>query len=308
MAKKNALGKGLSALLGNETQVVRNEKSSPALPADDVNQVQTIGNVAGAIARLNISDIVANPFQPRTHFDEQALNELAQSIEKLGIIQPITVRKVSAKRYELISGERRFRASQLAELEQIPAYIRTADDQAMLEMALVENIQRENLDAIEVAISYKRLIEECDLTQEELSGRVGKNRSTISNYLRLLNLPAEIQMGIIEKKLSMGHARALVTIKDPEVQMTIFKRILAEDLSVRAVEQLARESDEDKKKDLENKKASLSFEMQKIRADLRIKFGRAVQLRADKKGGGKIEIGYISQEDLNEVLRLLDVR
>ncbi|MEO0404429.1 MAG: ParB/RepB/Spo0J family partition protein [Bacteroidota bacterium] len=308
MAKKNALGKGLSALLGNETQVVRSDKGSSASTKSDPDQVQTIGNVAGAIAMLNISDIVANPFQPRTHFDEQALNELAQSIEKLGIIQPITVRKASAKRYELISGERRFRASQLAELEQIPAYIRTADDQAMLEMALVENIQRENLDAIEVAISYKRLIEECDLTQEELSGRVGKNRSTISNYLRLLNLPAEIQMGIIEKKMSMGHARALVTIKDPEVQMNIFKRILSDDLSVRAVEQLARETDEEKKRELENKKASLSFEMQKIRADLRIKFGRAVQLRTDKKGGGKIEIGYLSQEDLNEVLKMLDVR
>lgn len=306
MAKRQALGRGLSALLENSNTIDEGKKKKKKTVQN--TEINTIGNVAGAIAMLNISQIEANPFQPRTTFNQDALNELAQSIAELGIIQPITVRRLSANKFQLISGERRFRASQIAELEQVPAYIRTANDQEMLEMALVENIQRENLDAIEVAISYHRLIEECSLTQEELSGRVGKNRSTISNYLRLLNLPAEIQVGIIEKKLTMGHARALVTVKDPEKQLELFQSIVENDLSVRATEALAREADEAKKRKADKKKESLSFEMQKIRADLRIKFGRAVQLRKDAKGGGKIEISYDSAQDLEDVLRVLDIR
>ena len=309
MAKRQALGRGLSALLENSNALDEGKKKKKKQKKTVQNtEINTVGNVAGAIAILNISQIEANPFQPRTTFNQDALNELAQSIAELGIIQPITVRKLSANKFQLISGERRFRASQIAELDQVPAYIRTADDQEMLEMALVENIQRENLDAIEVAISFQRLIEECSLTQEQLSGRVGKNRSTISNYLRLLNLPAEIQVGIIEKQLSMGHARALITIKNPEKQLEIFQSIIENDLSVRATEALAREVDHVKKRKADKKKESLSFEMQKIRADLRIKFGRAVQLRKDAKGGGKIEISYDSAQDLEEVLRVLDIR
>ena len=302
MAKRQALGRGLSALLENSTS----QDPTKVKPAN--NEVKTIGNVAGEIAMLTISQIEANPFQPRTNFEPYALEELAQSISELGIIQPITVRRIAANKFQLISGERRFRASQIAELEEIPAYIRMADDQEMLEMALVENIQRENLDAIEVAISYKRLIEECNLTQDAMSQRVGKNRSTISNYLRLLNLPAEIQVGIIEKKLSMGHARALVSIKNVDDQLSIFHKILNQNLSVREVEVLARELNSSDNKEKQNKKASLSFEMQKVRADLRIKFGRPVQLKNDKKGGGKIEINYQSADDLEKVLELLGLR
>ncbi|MDA0882405.1 MAG: ParB/RepB/Spo0J family partition protein [Bacteroidetes bacterium] len=301
MAKRQALGRGLSALLEN------NNSNAPVQVEENENKSKnkTVGNVAGAIALLRIADIEANPFQPRTHFDENALNDLAQSISELGIIQPITVRKLSAKKFQLISGERRFRASQIAELEEIPAYIRSADDQEMLEMALVENIQRENLDAIEVAISYKRLIEECQLTQDALSTRVGKNRSTISNYLRLLNLPAEIQVGIIEKQISMGHARALLTLPEPKNQKLLFERIIKEDLSVRKVEELVRNHGKEAQKP--NKKTDqLNFEMQKLRADLRIRFGRAVQVKSNNDGSGKIEIGFKSKDDLQAILDALD--
>lgn len=299
MAKRQALGRGLSALL-------ENSNNSPAPKMEEKkSKEKTLGNVAGAIALLRISDVEANPFQPRTHFDESALNDLAQSIRELGIIQPITVRKLSAKKYQLISGERRFRASQLAELDEIPAYIRSADDQEMLEMALVENIQRENLDAIEVAISYKRLIDECQLTQDEMSTRVGKNRSTISNYLRLLNLPAEIQIGIIEKKISMGHARALLTLSDPKNQKSLFERIVDEDLSVRKVEELVRNQGKEVKK-ASKKAENLNFEMQKLRADLRIRFGRAVQVKNNSDGSGKIEVAFKSKDDLQAILDALD--
>ncbi len=299
MAKRQALGRGLSALL-------ENSNNSPAPKVEEKkSKEKTLGNVAGAIALLRISDVEANPFQPRTHFDESALNDLAQSIRELGIIQPITVRKLSAKKYQLISGERRFRASQLAELDEIPAYIRSADDQEMLEMALVENIQRENLDAIEVAISYKRLIDECQLTQDEMSTRVGKNRSTISNYLRLLNLPAEIQVGIIEKKISMGHARALLTLSDPKNQKSLFERIVDEDLSVRKVEELVRNQGKEVKK-ASKKAENLNFEMQKLRADLRIRFGRAVQVKNNSDGSGKIEVAFKSKDDLQAILDALD--
>src|SRR6056297_1384817 len=221
MAKRNALGKGLGALIedaGNENQQ----------QVDAVNEV-------------DISKIDINPYQPRTNFNEEALNELASSIKEIGVIQPITVREISEDKYQLITGERRFRAAKLAGISKIPAFIRVADDQAMLEMALVENIQREDLDAIEVAISYQRLIEECKLTQENLSGRVGKKRATISNYLRLLRLPAEIQLGIRDHKISMGHARALITIDDPEKQLKAYYRIIDEGLSVRKTEEIIRD-------------------------------------------------------------------
>ncbi|MDG1261811.1 MAG: ParB/RepB/Spo0J family partition protein [Flavobacteriales bacterium] len=294
MAKRQALGRGLSALLDNASNT----------PEPKPIEKGSIGNVAGSIAMLKISQIEANPFQPRTKFDETALNELAHSISELGIIQPLTVRKIGANKFQLISGERRFRASQIAELEEIPAYIRTANDQEMLEMALVENIQRENLDAIEIAISYQRLIEECDLTQDALSDRVGKNRATVSNYLRLLRLPADIQIAIIEKKLTMGHARALITVDNASLQMAIFNQVLREDLSVRKTEELVRT-----KKPSNAKKATsssaLSFEHQKLRADLRLTLGRNVELRSKDDGSGKIEINFNDEDDLRSIIEKL---
>lgn len=199
------------------------------------------GAAVGSINEIRLDQIQVNPFQPRIHFDRTALEELSESIKVQGIIQPITVRKLSENEYQLISGERRFQASKLAGLETIPAYIRTADDQQMLEMALIENIQRENLDAIEIALSYQRLLEECDLKQEQLGERVGKNRTTVNNYLRLLKLPPAIQAGIRDKKISMGHARAIINIEDVDKQLHIYNKAVNEELSVRKVEQLVRD-------------------------------------------------------------------
>ena len=299
MAKKKALGRGLSALL-------ENSGTSPE-PRKPISK-GSIGNVAGNIAMLKISQIEANPFQPRSKFDSTALEELATSIRELGIIQPITVRKIGAQRYQLISGERRFRASQIAEVEEIPSYVREADDQAMLEMALVENIQRENLDAIEVAISYQRLIDECSLTQEQLSERVGKNRTTVTNYLRLLKLPAEIQVGIIEKEISMGHARALVNAGSEKKQVEVFRKILKDDLSVRQTEELVRDSGQ-KAKSKNGKPAgnSLSLAHQKVRDELKEKFGKGAGLKRSENGTGKIEIPFRSEDELQQLIDLLEL-
>ncbi len=299
MAKRQALGRGLSALLD----------SAASSPQPKPVEKGSIGNVAGSIALLKISQIEANPWQPRSKFNEDALSELAASISELGIIQPITVRRISANRYQLISGERRFRASQIADLDEIPAYVRSANDQEMLEMALVENIQRENLDAIEIAISYQRLIDECTLTQDELSERVGKNRATISNYLRLLKLPADIQVAIIEKKLSMGHARALVNVSDQKMQKTIAQMVMNNDLSVRQTEELVRKSREDSTASgaKATKQDGLSFELQKVRADLRLKLGRTVDLRSKPDGSGKIEIRFDNNDDLRVLLEALEI-
>lgn len=221
MTKKQALGRGLGALIDGVEKEVLERKVEPNMD-------------------IAIDSIDGNPFQPRSHFDEQSLEELAASIRQVGIVQPLTVRETAGGRYQLIAGERRLRAARLAGLSHVPAYIRTADDQAMLELALVENIQREDLDAMEVAITFQRLIEECRLTQEQLSDRVGKQRSTISNYLRLLRLPAEIQLGIRNKSIMMGHARTLVNIENPKTQMDVYYRIIDDDLSVRQVEELVR--------------------------------------------------------------------
>ncbi|HPI70549.1 MAG TPA: ParB/RepB/Spo0J family partition protein, partial [Tenuifilaceae bacterium] len=227
MAKKMALGRGLGALIEDaETPMNREERRAD-------------GQALELVREVDIERIKANPFQPRSSFDEEALAELAASIKQLGIIQPLTLRLVDGE-YQLISGERRLRAAKQVGLTTVPAYIRTANDQGMLEMALVENIQREDLDAIEVAISYQRLIDECFLTHDNLSERVGKKRSTITNYLRLLKLPAEIQMGLKERKLSMGHARAIVSVENPEEQLKIYRRIIKGDLSVRQTEAMVR--------------------------------------------------------------------
>lgn len=223
--KKKFTRRGLSALLESADT--------------DVTSIEP--KALNSVANIFISQIEANPFQPRTEFNEENLNELADSIKVHGVIQPITVRKVGFKRYQIISGERRTRASLLAGLTEIPAYIRVANDQEMLEMAIIENIQREELNPIEIAISYKRLLEECDLKQEELGERVGKNRTTVNNYLRLLKLPDEIQIGLRENKISMGHARALINVTSNEWRMEIFQRAVTEGLSVRAVENLAKQ-------------------------------------------------------------------
>ena len=294
MSKKKALGRGLSALLEDvETDITTGTST------------ESTTRVLGSVAMLPIDQIEANPFQPRTVFDESSLMELVQSIKELGIIQPVTVRKIGYDKFQLISGERRFRASHIAGLTEIPAFIRIANDQAMLEMALVENIQRKNLDAIEIAISYQRLMTECNLTQDALSERVGKKRATISNYLRLLNLPPEIQLGIRESKITMGHARGLLAFDSEEKMINAFRKILTEDWSVRQVEQIAKEDKETPK--TKTKLIPLSFEYQKIKSDLTDLFGTKVDLKRDQKGKGKIEITFQSQDDLQRIIDKLEL-
>lgn len=290
-AKRNALGKGLGALIED---------------AGNTNKNIIEGN--SAIDEIDIKYIEANPFQPRTEFDEEGLEELASSIKEIGIIQPITVRKISDEKYQLISGERRFRASQIAGLKKLPAYVRTADDQGMLEMALVENIQREDLDAIEVAISYQRLIDECKLTQEGMSERVGKKRSTITNYLRLLKLPAEIQLGIRKKMLSMGHARALVNVEDSGDQLYIFEQILNEGLSVRKVEDMVRKIKEAPDEDVvvDKPKSEENNTYKDLENHLANFFSTKIEFKRSAKGNGKIVIPFKSDEDLERIIAILD--
>ena len=292
MAKKQALGKGLGALLSDAPERVVTVKRTDSPPI--------IGRMAGNVALLTISQIEANKDQPRKDFDEAPLQELATSLRELGIIQPITVHKVRADKYQIISGERRFRAAQLANLEEIPAYIREADDQTLLEMALVENIQREDLHAIEIAVSFQRLIEECNLTHEELGNRLGKNRSTITNYVRLLQLPGPMQIAVRTKQISMGHARALIAIDDTAWQQLVFNRILKDSLSVRQVEELAQVK---KKPSASKNQSVLTFDEQKVQADLRLKFGKHIRLKTGSGGKGKIEIPYASSEELDALLQ-----
>jgi len=291
--KKKVLGRGLSALLKNpETDITTNKSNDQ-------------GNVVGSVNHIPINQIEVNPFQPRTEFKPEALQELVASIQQLGIIQPLTVRKLGYDKYQLISGERRFRASQFAKLEHVPAYIRIANDQEMLEMALVENIQREHLNAIEVALSYKRLMEECKLTQEKMSRRVGKKRSSISNYLRLLKLPAEIQIGLKEEKISMGHARALINVENKETQLNIFHDTVANGFSVRDVEQIVKEFGKSgyKKTAMKRTKNFPSFAHQKIANDLSHSLGKEVKLQVANSGKGKIEILFKSEEELYTIIR-----
>ena len=289
MTQKNALGRGLGALIDGVEKEVLEKKVEPNLD-------------------ISLDSIDGNPFQPRSHFDEQALEELASSIRKLGIVQPLTVRETGDGRYQLIAGERRLRAARLAGLTRVPAYIRTADDQAMLELALVENIQREDLDAIEVAISFQRLIEECRLTQEQLSDRVGKQRSTISNYLRLLRLPAEIQLGIRNKHVMMGHARTLVNIENPKTQMDVYYRIVDGDLSVRQVEELVRLLQTTKIKDpaIRERKKKLNDDFQQLSEHLNRIFSTRVNFRINEQGKGKIVIPFENPEEMERILGIFD--
>ena len=259
---------------------------------------------------ITISKIQTNPFQPRKEFNEEALEELASSIKELGIIQPITVRKLGFDKYQLISGERRLLASEIAGLTKIPAYIRIANDQQMLEMALVENIQRENLNPIEVALSFKRLINECDLTQEACSERVGKNRSTITNFLRLLKLPEEIQSGLQMQKISMGHARALINVSNKQKQINLYHDAVANGFSVREVEQIVKMFAEiDYKRTSKDKKVKivnpLPFDKQRKMHELSNYLDRQVQLKTNKKGKGKLTIPFSSDEDFEKIIVLI---
>ncbi len=287
--KKSPLGRGLGALIDGVEKEVLEKKVEANL-------------------QIEIDSIDANPFQPRTRFDSQSLEELAASIRQVGIVQPLTVRESEDGRYQLIAGERRLRAARMAGLTHVPAYIRTADDTAMLEMALVENIQREDLDAMEVAITYQRLIEECSLTQEQLSDRVGKQRSTVANYLRLLRLPAEIQLGIRNRNLTMGHARTLVNIDDPAKQINVFYHIIQEDLSVRATEDLVRHLQSGAVKDpvRGELKKKLNTEYEVLAGQLSKLFESDVQFRINEKGRGKIVIPFSDSDEMERIIALLD--
>ena len=284
--KKQVLGRGLSALLKDNS-------------IDETNT----NLVVGSIVEIELENIEVNPYQPRTYFDEESLRELASSIKELGVIQPITVRKIDDK-FQLVSGERRFRASKLIGNKSIPAYIRTANDQEMLEMALVENIQRKNLDPIEVALSYQRLINEIQLTQEELSIRVGKKRSTVTNYLRLLKLDPILQTGIRDGFISMGHGRALINIKSASDQLGIYEKILLDKLSVRQTEELVKRLKIDKKIPNELKKQLPNYIKNSL-SDINSYLGHKVNVTVNGKGKGKISIPFHSKEDFERIKNLL---
>ena len=288
--RRNALGRGLDALLSME-------------------EVKTEGS--SSINEIELSKISVNPNQPRREFDETALEELADSIREIGIIQPITLRKVSDDEYQIIAGERRYRASQKAGLDTIPAYIRTADDENVMEMALIENIQREDLNSVEIALAYQHLIEQYDLTQERLSERVGKKRTTIANYLRLLKLPAPIQMALQNKQIDMGHARALITLGDPKLQVEIFEEILEHGYSVRKVEEIVKSLSEGEAvksgtKKITPKRAKLPEEFNMLKQHLSGFFNTKVQLTCSEKGKGKISIPFSNEEELERIMEIFD--
>jgi len=292
--KKQAMGRGLSALLKNSAEDIQSIKDRNA------------DKVVGTIVEIELSSIEVNPYQPRTYFNEEDLRELASSIRELGVIQPITVRKLVGNKFQLVSGERRFRASKLIGLLRIPAYIRLANDQEMLEMALVENIQRKDLDPIEVALSYQRLLEEINLTQEDLSKRVGKNRSTVTNYLRLLKLDPIIQTGMRDGFLSMGHGRALINIEDQTVQLDIYEKIIRNKLSVRQTEQLVKNlrGDKPKGKVVKNVQESPEY-IRKGVAALSEHFGHKVEVKLAGENIGKLLIPFHSEEDFYRIKKLM---
>ena len=291
--KKQALGRGLSALLKD--------------PENDINSTEdrNADKVVGNIVELDLESIEVNPFQPRTNFNEETLRELASSIRELGVIQPITVRKLAFNKYQLVSGERRFRASKLIGLEAIPAYIRIANDQESLEMALVENIQRQDLDPIEVALSYQRLIDEIQLTQEQMSERVGKKRSTIANYLRLLKLDPIIQTGIRDGFISMGHGRAMVNIESQVDQLEIYEKIITNKLSVRATEKLVKDLNSSEPDTVEETQPEVPKHIKKGVKEFSEYFGHKIDVRIAKNGSGKITIPFHSEEDFNRIKKLV---
>lgn len=293
--KKPALGRGLSALLQDSNS--------------DLMSNKTTQRMVGSISNIPLSQIEANPFQPRTEFEKQALHELSESIKLHGIIQPITVRKLGIEKYQIISGERRVRASIVAGLNEVPGYVRIAKDQDMLEMAIIENVQRENLNPMEVALSYRRLIDECTLKQEELGDRVGKDRTTINNYLRLLKLPTEIQVGLRDGKLSMGHARALLAVTDPNEQLRLYEDLLRENLSVRSIENLVKQVNESEPKN--NSKANNSLhpeylkQFETIQKHLTSQYQLPVNIKAKAVGKGEVIIKFNTESEFERLMNLL---
>lgn len=290
MAKRNALGRGLDALLS-------------------MDDIKTDGS--SSINEIELSKITVNPNQPRREFDEDALQELADSISEIGIIQPITLREISNNEYQIIAGERRFRASQKAGLKAIPAYIRTADDENVMEMALIENIQREDLNSVEIALAYEHLLDQYGLTQEDLSKRVGKNRATIANYLRLLKLPAPIQMALQKKRIDMGHARTLLALNDPKLQVKIFNEIQEHGYSVRKVEEIVKSLSEGEtvksgSKKIKAKETQLPEEFNMLKNKLSTFFHAKVQLSCTNKGKGKISISFANEEELERLMEIFD--
>ena len=299
MAKiQTGLGRGLGALISDVNSIQQAAAKKPAEPARPL--VST--------SEIEISKIEPNPYQPRTEFNQEALEELASSIKLLGLIQPVTLRPMADGRYQIISGERRFRASQLAGLERIPAYIRKTDDQVMLEMAIVENIQREDLDAIEVALSFQRLIEECSLTQEAMAERVGKKRATVTNYLRLLKLPAEIQFAIRAKKITMGHAKALLSLESGKEQLKLANQIVEQDLSVRQIEQKIQKMG--KKKEVREKEDAPVIELPdshfRVIEIVGKYFNNNITAKRDSKGAGEITIRFNNDAEVEEFLKVLE--
>ena len=292
--KKPALGRGLSALLENANTDITSSRSDDSVTLPSV----------GAIASILIHQVEANPFQPRTHFEKEALVDLTNSIKEHGIIQPITVRKIGYDKYQIISGERRFKASQIAGLKEIPVYVRIANDQTMLEMAIVENIQRKDLNPIEISLSYQRLIDECNLTQEKLSERIGKSRSAVTNFLRLLNLPSAVQAGLRDAKITMGHAKALLSFKTEAEILAAYKDVLDNQLSVRGIEEKTKTA-----KSLSLKKLSqsaLSLSEKKAQEDLSFHFSSRIKIAKSNNGKGKIVIPFDDEEHLKRILDLLD--
>lgn len=290
LKKRKALGKGLGALLEDNATILKKENPAPK-GESGINEIQ-------------IDHIETNPYQPRTEFDRVALEELADSIRMQGIIQPITVRKLDEENYQLISGERRLQASKMIGSEKIVAYVRTANDQQMLEMALIENIQRQELNAIEIALSYQRLLTECDLRQEDLGSRVGKNRSTVNNYLRLLKLPPAIQVGLRDRKISMGHARALVNVSNVETQLVLYKKIVEEGLSVRRVEELVRNLSNpvENKEKKEKLSATYQYEINRLESTLSSRFSTKIKIKSSEENKGEIRIPFDSLDELNRLL------
>ncbi len=287
--KQKPLGRGLGAMLGNMDIPVRNESSQ----------------VVSGNTDIHINSIEANPYQPRTQFDEEALAELAQSIRTYGLIQPVTVRPVGNGKYQLISGERRFRAAQLAGLTEIPAFVRTVDDALSIQMALVENIQRADLNAIEIALSYQMLMDECHFTQEELGEKVGKTNSTISNYLRLLKLSTPVQVAVRDNQISMGHARALISVEDEALQAKLVQQIVDEQLSVRQTESLAKKAVENSRNKKSKVKITLSDDVRNAQTAVAKRLGTKVNIKKDISGKGSIQIPFATDEDLKRILSLL---
>ena len=296
MSKRNALGRGLSSLL----------KDTPAESTPRESLGETTSGPAASMNEVLLSEIEVNPFQPRHHFDAEMLRELAESIKVHGIIQPLTLRRLTNNKYQIISGERRFQAARQAGLKTVPAYIRQANDQQMLEMALIENIQRENLNPIEIALSYQRLMSECNLKQDELGERVGKNRSTVTNYLRLLKLPPDIQIALRDNVITMGHARAIISVENADTQLYLFKRIIEEDLSVRRVEELVRSlsGQGETKGESGSTTTAPPKEVAQLQSRLSTHFGTKIQIKGNTQKG-EIRIPYISLEELNRILDIL---